>query len=148
MGTTRSARIEVRVTVPEHDAITARARKAGLTVSAYMRSVALGQSAPKLPSSLDADELRRAHANLKHAGSNLNQWVRAVNSYGIRGPMSAQRRARPTKSQPRPPQLRMNFPPCVEGGMDDEGSGWGARVRGNHLCPLLASRGGAVRLSD
>lgn len=85
MGTPRSARIEVRVTAPEHDAITARARKAGLTVSAYMRSVALGHSAPKLPSSLDADELRRAYANLKHAGSNLNQWVRAVNTFGIRG---------------------------------------------------------------
>ena len=52
-----------------------------MTASAYLRSRALGGSEPPHVD-IDAGELRRAYANLKHAGSNVNQIARVLNTYG------------------------------------------------------------------
>lgn len=52
-----------------------------MTASAYLRSRALGASEPQ-HIDIDAGELRRAYANLKRAGSNVNQIARVLNTYG------------------------------------------------------------------
>lgn len=81
----RALRIDVRVTPREYQRIKSRARKAGIGMSAYMRSRALNDSKNKMTIDVDADELRAAYANLKRAGSNINQCARALNTYGQKG---------------------------------------------------------------
>lgn len=77
----RTSRIDVRVTLRERAAIIARSRRAGVTASAYLRSRALSSSeTPRID--IDAGELRHAYADLKRAGSNVNQIARALNTYG------------------------------------------------------------------
>lgn len=80
--TGRRNRLYVRVDGRELKRIRARARRAGMGVSAYVRMKALGDGEGRPPVDVDADELRKAFANLKHAGSNLNQCSRAINTYG------------------------------------------------------------------
>lgn len=81
----RVLRIDVRVTQREYQRIKSRARKAGIGMSAYMRSRALSDPKGALTINVDADELKKAYADLKRAGSNINQCARALNTYGQRG---------------------------------------------------------------
>lgn len=87
-GTTHDARqrlqrVDVRVSIQENAQIRASARKAGLNVSAYIRRCALcGGNTKSLEA--DAATLTKALADLKHAGSNVNQIARALNTYGAR----------------------------------------------------------------
>jgi peptidoglycan hydrolase-like protein with peptidoglycan-binding domain len=77
----RLQRVDVRVSPQENARIKASARKAGLNVSAYIRRRALGGGNTKGPE-VDAATLAKALADLKHAGSNVNQIARVLNTYG------------------------------------------------------------------
>lgn len=81
----RTLRIDVRVSGREYRRIRARARKAGTGMSAYIRSRALSDPKDVAVIDVDASELREAYANLKRAGSNINQCARALNTYGQKG---------------------------------------------------------------
>lgn len=55
-----------------------------MTVSSYVWHSALGdREAPSIE--VDAVALRKAHVNLKRAGTNINQIARALNTYGAGG---------------------------------------------------------------
>jgi hypothetical protein len=68
----RSAQVTFWVTLAERDRISANAERAGVTMSAYIRSLALGKPLRQKPSVL-ADELIR---QLSRIGNNLNQLLR------------------------------------------------------------------------
>ena len=78
----RRRRIYVRVTENELTRIRSRACKAGMSISAYTRMTTLGDQEARPTADLDIAELRKAFADLKHAGSNLNQCARALNTFG------------------------------------------------------------------
>lgn len=78
----RRRRIYVRVTEKELAHIRSRARKTGMSISAYTRMKTLGDQETRPTVDLDIAELRKAFADLKHAGSNLNQCARALNTFG------------------------------------------------------------------
>lgn len=78
----RRRRIYVRVTENELTRIRSRACKAGMSISAYTRMKMLGDQEARPTVDLDIAELRKAFADLKHAGSNLNQRARALNTFG------------------------------------------------------------------
>ena len=78
----RRRRIYVRVTENELTRIRSRACKAGMSISAYTRMKPLGDQEARPTADLDIAELRKAFADLKHAGSNLNQCARALNTFG------------------------------------------------------------------
>lgn len=80
--TGRRNRPHVRVGEKELKRLRARARRAGMGVSANVRMKALSDGKSRPLVDIDADELRKAFANLKHAGSNLNQCSRVLNTYG------------------------------------------------------------------
>lgn len=81
----RALRIDVRVTHREYQRIKSRARKAGIGMSSYIRSRALGNPKNARTIDIDVGELKKAYANLKRAGSNINQCARALNTYGQKG---------------------------------------------------------------
>lgn len=80
----KTSHLNIRVTEAEHRAVASRTRKSGLTLSAYVRRCTHKGGAAAMPA-VDADELRRAYANLKRAGSNINQCAHALNTYGREG---------------------------------------------------------------
>lgn len=83
----RRRRIYVRVTENELARIRSRARKAGMSISAFARTRLLGDAEAR--PTLDIAELRKAFADLKHAGSNLNQCASALNTFGADGDSAA-----------------------------------------------------------
>ena len=68
----RSSQVTFWVTLSERDRISANAERAGVSMSAYIRSLALGKPLRQKPSVL-ADELIR---QLSRIGNNLNQLLR------------------------------------------------------------------------
>lgn len=78
----RRRRIYVRVTEDELTRIRSGSRKAGMSISAYTRTKTLGNQEIRPTVDLDIAELRKAFADLKHAGSNLNQCARVLNTFG------------------------------------------------------------------
>lgn len=85
----RRRRIYVRVTENELARIRSGSRKAGMSISAYTRMKTLGDQETRPTVDLDITELRKAFADLKHAGSNLNQCARALNTFGADGDSAA-----------------------------------------------------------
>lgn len=85
----RRRRIYVRVTENEFARIRSRARKAGMSISAFARTRLLGDAEARPTLDIDIAELRKAFADLKHAGSNLNQCARALNTFGADGDSAA-----------------------------------------------------------
>lgn len=85
----RRRRIYVRVTENELTRIRSRARKAGMSISAFARMKLLGDAEARPTLDIDIAELRKAFADLKHAGSNLNQCARALNTFGADGDSAA-----------------------------------------------------------
>ena len=85
----RRRRIYVRVTENELTRIRSRARKAGMSISAFARMRLLGDAEARPTLDIDLAELRKAFADLKHAGSNLNQCARALNTFGADGDSAA-----------------------------------------------------------
>lgn len=78
----RRRRIYVRVTENELARIRSGSRKAGMSISAYTRMKTLGDQETRPTVDLDIAALRKAFADLKHAGSNLNQCARVLNTFG------------------------------------------------------------------
>lgn len=69
----------VRLTRKQHREIKDRAKASGLTVSDYVRiRCTTDPEGPVIKT--DAETLRRMHANLRRAGSNLNQVARELNT--------------------------------------------------------------------
>lgn len=85
----RRRRIYVRVTENELTRIRSRARKAGMSISSFARMRLLGDAEARPTLDIDIAELRKAFADLKHAGSNLNQCARALNTFGADGDSAA-----------------------------------------------------------
>lgn len=80
MTTPYDNRLFVRLSKEEKAVIANRARKLDLSMSEYVRRCALrNDSRPVVE--VDASMLRQIHANLKRAGSNLNQISRWLNSH-------------------------------------------------------------------
>lgn len=85
----RRRRIYVRVTEAELGRIRSRARKAGMSISAFARMRLLGDVEARPALDIDIAGLRKAFADLKHAGSNLNQCARVLNTFGADGDSAA-----------------------------------------------------------
>lgn len=85
----RRRRIYVRVTEDELGRIRSRARKAGMSISAFARMRLLGDVEARPALDIDIAGLRKAFADLKHAGSNLNQCARVLNTFGADGDSAA-----------------------------------------------------------
>jgi hypothetical protein len=75
--------IAVRCTLKQHTAIKEKAAKAGLSVGAYLRSLAVGHPGPRSvhrPRPGDT-ELARLLGHIGKIGSNINQIAKLANTY-------------------------------------------------------------------
>lgn len=79
MGVQMTSRVNIRVSPAEHDAITRRARAAGLSFSEYIRRSALSDSDRPVIRT-NAEELRNVYVGLRKAGGLLNQCARELNT--------------------------------------------------------------------
>lgn len=73
--------VSVRCTAKEHTTIDEAARRAGLSVGAYLRTLALGSPGPRSVRRppIERKELARLLGHLGKVGSNLNQLAYAFN---------------------------------------------------------------------
>lgn len=80
----RQKGIRLRVTPAEQAEIEARAARAGLSVSGYLRALAFGTDTPQPRASrrpsVDKEALVRLRYELRKIGGNLNQIAHAVNA--------------------------------------------------------------------
>lgn len=76
----KDARINVRLSVTERDALRRRAELAGVTVSEYVRQRALSDG-DRVVINVDESELRKLFVQFRRAGSNLNQCARELNTH-------------------------------------------------------------------
>jgi mobilization protein NikA len=76
--------ISVRCTAEERSKIDEAARRAGLSIGAYLRSLALGSAGPRAVRRppIERKELARLLGHLGKVGSNLNQLAHAFNRNG------------------------------------------------------------------
>jgi chorismate mutase len=76
--------VAVRCSDTEHATLTASAERAGLSVGAYLRTIALGQPGPRAVRrpAVEKEVLARLLGELGKLGSNVNQIARAVNTTG------------------------------------------------------------------
>lgn len=77
-----SKRLNIRVSKAEHVAIAAKAFKAQTTISEFVRKRALRDERGPRPIEVDMGELKKIYRDLRHAGGNLNQLCRWLNSHG------------------------------------------------------------------
>lgn len=73
----RSKLLKSYVTPEEYDLITLRCALADMSISDFLRSLALDQ---EIDTSANPEELKKIRAELGKIGSNINQIARAVNS--------------------------------------------------------------------
>ena len=73
----RSERITSYVTPEEYDTIRIKCKLAGMSVSDFLRSLALGK---EISTQANPEELKKIRAELGKIGSNINQIAKAVNS--------------------------------------------------------------------
>ena len=78
--------ISLRCTAKDHAAISEAAARAGLSIGAYLRSLALGNAGPRAVRRppIERKELARLLGHLGKVGSNINQLARAYNQTGVR----------------------------------------------------------------
>jgi hypothetical protein len=80
----RQSSIRLRVTETERNAIADRAERVGLTVSGYLRAMALGADTPQPKAArrppVEKAELVTLRYELRKIGGNLNQIAHAVNA--------------------------------------------------------------------
>lgn len=74
-------RLNIRVSEAEHAAISAKAAEAQTTISEYVRKRALRDEQGPRPVEVDIGELQKIYRDLRHAGGNLNQLCRWLNSH-------------------------------------------------------------------
>jgi hypothetical protein len=77
----KSIPISIRCTAEDHAVIKETATKAGLSIGAYLRSLALGSSGPRAVRRppIERKELARILGHVGKIGSNLNQLAKAYN---------------------------------------------------------------------
>jgi hypothetical protein len=78
----KSSFIAVRCTAEDHAVIEDRAAKAGLSVGAYLRTLALGSPGPRAQRRppIERTELARLLGLVGNMGGNINQIAKAVNT--------------------------------------------------------------------
>jgi hypothetical protein len=78
--------ISLRCTAKDHAAISEAAARAGLSIGAYLRALALGSAGPRAVRRppIERKELARLLGHLGKVGSNVNQLARAYNQTGVR----------------------------------------------------------------
>lgn len=76
----KGARINVRLSAAERDALRRRAELAGVTVSEYVRRRALSDG-DRTVVYVDESELKKLFVQLRRVGSNLNQCARELNTH-------------------------------------------------------------------
>ncbi len=81
MDSNATTQINLRLTVQEKNLLRMNAAHAGCTLSEYIRQTAV-YSMPPSPIIVDMGELTRLHFELRKEGVNLNQLMRAINTYG------------------------------------------------------------------
>ena len=76
--------VAVRCNAPEHATMTAKASAAGLSVGAYLRTLAIGAAGPRAVRRrpVEKEELARLLGEIGKLGSNVNQIARVVNTTG------------------------------------------------------------------
>jgi predicted DNA binding CopG/RHH family protein len=79
----KEARVEVRMTEHEKEALKRKAAKNGMTVSEYARTL-LANSDDATIRVIDTEPLRKAAHELAKQGTNLNQFMKFLNTYGIK----------------------------------------------------------------
>jgi hypothetical protein len=81
----KSVPISVRCTAKDHAVISEAAARAGLSVGAYLRSLALGSAGPRAVRRppVERKELARLLGHLGKVGSNINQLARSFNTSGV-----------------------------------------------------------------
>ena len=76
----KTSRLNIRLAAGEREAIRLRASQAGLSVSEYIRASALrDEGRPVIRT--DPEALKKVYADLRRAGSNLNQCARVLNTH-------------------------------------------------------------------
>lgn len=78
----KEARVEVRMTEREKEILKRKAAKNGMTVSEYARKL-LANSDDETIRVIDTEPLRMAAHELAKQGTNLNQFMRFLNSNGV-----------------------------------------------------------------
>lgn len=88
----RTARLDIRLTAREHDVLKRKAEKAGMSVSKFMR-MSLIHSDEVTVRTIDTGPLRDLCFEFTKQGTNLNQFMRFLNTYGVDGfdPSAAKR---------------------------------------------------------
>lgn len=76
----KSARIYIRVTPHERDLLRKKAKRAGLSVSEYVRNAAIYGDSPI--TAIDTKPLMKLNWELIKQGTNLNQLMKFINTYG------------------------------------------------------------------
>jgi predicted DNA binding CopG/RHH family protein len=79
----KEARVEVRMTEHEKEALKRKAAKNGMTVSEYARTL-LANSDDATIRVIDTEPLKKAAHELAKQGTNLNQLMKFLNTYGIK----------------------------------------------------------------
>lgn len=79
----KEARVEVRMTEHEKEALKRKAAKNGMTVPEYARTL-LANSDDATIRVIDTEPLRKAAHELAKQGTNLNQFMKFLNTYGIK----------------------------------------------------------------
>lgn len=85
----RAHAISVRVDGPEREELRARARRASITVGAYIRKQALDAPPPRQSSrpAIEVQVLARLTGQLGKIGNNLNQIAHRMNATGLVSPL-------------------------------------------------------------
>ena len=79
----KEARVEVRMTEHEKEALKRKAAKNGMTVSEYARTL-LANSDDATIKVIDTEPLKKAAHELAKQGTNLNQFMKFLNTYGVK----------------------------------------------------------------
>lgn len=79
----KAARVEVRMTEREKETLKRKAAKNGMTVSEYARTL-LANSDDATIRVIDTEPLKKAAHELAKQGTNLNQFMKFLNTYGRR----------------------------------------------------------------
>lgn len=77
----KEARVEVRMTEREKEVLKRKAAKNGMTVSEYARAL-LANSDDATIRVIDTEPLKKAAHELAKQGTNLNQFMKFLNTYG------------------------------------------------------------------
>ena len=79
----KEARVEVRMTEHEKEALKRKAANYGMTVSDYARTLLINSDDATIKV-IDTEPLKKTAHELAKQGTNLNQFMKFLNTYGIK----------------------------------------------------------------